>query len=716
MASKWKDGDTLRLNPYLEWEAQTRDGSSSRVQDRWCSLYIRVKPGHENDYLPNLKRLLELAKDPNNAMHIWMSADELKNLDDVIKSGKILRNVNKVLVSFFIYRPESSIYNRGEYIPNNLFDVILAGPPIAGLTFDVHDLDTYRETAFAPRGDIDARGVAIGIIDDGIAFAHERFRDARGKTRVSAIWLQEIERRNGKDFGVAFGQRLNSEQIDEHLQKETEDELYRSIGLTDFYKNRRNPQASRASHGTHVLDLATGYDPALKTEKLRPILAVQLPSAAPVDTSGVTMESYVLQAVRQIMLWADRLGGKDAQGNTIYIPLIINFSFGISAGPKDGTHEVEQCLNELIAFRNETRASTCLVLPAGNSYRARTTAKMKLAAGDSESLDWIIHPDDSTPNFAEIWLDGQHAEHAPSPFEVTLTPPGGLSSDVSAPVKGKVRKLTVDDKAIAAVYYRVSKTKRGRVFIAVNQTASLEGRTDCAPAGRWRITLKNVSHHTATAHLYVQRDDTPFGRPRAGRQSYFDHEHAYGRDPETGAYDLLEKKCPITHLDTLSAIATSKSDTKDILVVGAADASKPFLPADYTASGPTKRRESPDCSAVTEEGRAHWGVLAAGTFSGSIVRMTGTSAAAPQLVRCIANTFAVQRTGGLPVDADISRCPPDEPPPGVMDHGGFVTAKGDEHRLGKFVLQRIPTRHIPRRRYPGDEPTSVNLAVVVQAD
>lgn len=712
MTSEWKEDDALRPNPYLEWEAQTRDGLPNRQpEDRWCSLYIRVKPGPDDDYLTNLKRLRTLAKDPHNSLHIWMSADELENLKRIIDSGKITPNVNKVLVSFFIYRPESSIYSNGDFIPNDLFDVILAGPPIMGLTFNVRDEDTYKETEFTPRDDIDRRGVAIGIVDDGIAFAHERFRDAHGKTRVSAIWLQEIERREGgKDFGVAFGQRLNSDAIDRLKMNRTEDELYRFIGLTDFYKNKRNPQASRASHGTHVLDLATGYDPVLKTEKLRPILAVQLPGALPVDTSGVTLESYVLQAVRQIMLWADRLGGKNEDGSDRYIPLIINFSFGISAGPKDGTHEVEQALSELIAFRNDTRASTCLVLPAGNGYRARTTAKMKLAGGESQTLDWIIHPDDRTPNFAEIWLDGRHAERAPSPIEVTLTPPGGLPADISTPVKGKVRKLTINEKAVAAVYYGVAKTKRSRVFIAVNQTASLEGRTDCAPAGRWQITLKNVSDRTLSANLYIQRDDTPFGRPRAGRQSFFDHSKAYGRDPHTGAYDLLENGCPITQIDTLSAIATSDSDNKNILVVGAADASKPFLPAEYTASGPAKRRKGPDCSAVTEEGRAHWGVLAAGTLSGSIVRMTGTSAAAPQLVRCIANTFATKRTGGVP--PDISQCVPDEAPPNALDQGGFVTAKVDEERLGKFVLQRLPSRHIPRRRYPGGEPKFIDPRIL----
>jgi hypothetical protein len=545
-----------------------------------------------------------------------------------------------------------------------------------------------------------------------------------------AIWLQDIERVQGaqdkkgrKYRGIAFGRRLDNKEINRLLEKhDNEADVYRDedVGITDFGKNPYNPLARRATHGTHVLDLAAGYDLSRLSETeaenpsgtLRPILAVQLPSIATLDTSGLMMGSYVVQAVRQIMLWADKLGTN--------VPLVINFSYGLSAGPKDGTHPLELALNELVSFRN-MRASTCLVLPAGNNYRTRTTARMTLAHGKPESLYWVVLPDDPTPNFLEIWLDGLPDPEAPSPIEVTLTPPGGLPGNAVQLRDGRVSKLMLDSNTIASIAYdivvsrpkRDLEQKRRRIFVAVNQTATKEGRVDCAPAGRWQLTLRNATRDDVEAHLYIQRDSTPFGYRRPGRQSFFDHCKAYARDDDTGDYDRLGEGCPITHAETLSALATlplgkiaklPPDIDGRIFVVGAAEASEQFKPARYSSSGPTPAgdRRGPDCSAVTEGGRAHRGVLAAGTFGGSFVTMNGTSVAAPQLVRYVADKFELRENRvDCPLLGIDERVPP-EAAIGVPDQDTFPANADKSAQLGTFVIQRRPNEQLPRRRYPAE--------------
>lgn len=740
MRPEFEKADMLRPDPYLDWEVRTRPGALRRgnsgsrrgVRDpapeqRWCSLYIRIKPTSDDKLVPNLDRLStavlrgRLDEDPEQlSPTIRMANDERHHLQDVMKlaaSGEVDPDDDKVLLQFFVYRLESLIYAAdGAFKSTALYDVVLAGPPIADLSFDPGN-DALQDTNFESLSGINAHGVAIGIIDDGIAFAHERFRDASGRSRVMAIWLQDIERgetgaptkKGVSDQGVAFGRRLDNEQINGLLARHaSETDIYRELGLIDFGRNTYNPLASRATHGTHVLDAAAGYDPAnqhsgSQSARLRPILAVQLPSVATLDTSGVTMGSYVLQAVRQIMLWAEKLGTN--------VPLVINFSYGLSAGPKDGTHQLERALQELISYRNR-RASTCLVLPAGNTYRARTTARMTLAKGEAKTLDWVILPDDQTPNFLEIWLDAELGTRTTSPIEVILTPPGGLPSKAAQPTKGKLSALKLDGKSVSAAYYDAPGDKRGRIFIAVNQTSS-DGRIDCAPAGRWRLTLRNRSDQNVSAHLYIQRDNTPMGYRRPGRQSYFDHSEAYGRDEATGDYNRLDdQKCPITRQETLSALATTatgKGENKGIIVVGAAEASEELLPARYTSSGPTILRDGPDCAAVTEEGRAHWGVPAAGTLSGSLVRMSGTSVAAPQIVRRIADSFVSDRAPGPPPQLD--QRVPQEAPIGVPDQDSVPALPAHKERLGEFVVQRRPNRRLLRRRYPAGPAPEPNYEV-----
>ncbi|MGB3312807.1 MAG: hypothetical protein WBB85_00160, partial [Albidovulum sp.] len=56
-------------------------------------------------------------------------------------------------------------------------------------------------------------------------------------------------------------------------------------------------------------------------------------------------------------------------------------------------------------------------------------------------------------------------------------------------------------------------------------------------------------------------------------------------------------------------------------------------PADYTAEGAVWSGKKPKYSAVTEEGSAMPGLLAAGTYSESTARFSGTSAAAATVSR-----------------------------------------------------------------------------------
>ena len=53
----------------------------------------------------------------------------------------------------------------------------------------------------------------------------------------------------------------------------------RAIGGLAFNKDGSKAIAHRRSHGTHVLDLAAGYPPAMAPPN-RPIIAVQLPDRA----------------------------------------------------------------------------------------------------------------------------------------------------------------------------------------------------------------------------------------------------------------------------------------------------------------------------------------------------------------------------------------------------------------------------------------------------
>jgi hypothetical protein len=692
MEAIWQNVRRARPDPYLEWEYRTRNPHDRR--DLWCSLQIQVVPVADEDYLPSLEALLAAVKrgwldedHVSEGFTIRMADDEQQYLIDVIcgiKNHTICPPFDCVQMQFFVYRLESLIYADGKYANTSIYNALIAGPPIDRLRINepVHGI-----TPLTFPGLPLAEPVAIGIIDDGIGFAHERFCSGPESSRISAVWVQEVERERTPDHGVLFGQRLKQEDINKLLKTcKSDDQIYRKLGIIDFGRNAYNPLAARASHGTHVLDLAAGYE-ALLGVPSRPIFAVQLPSAATIDTSGVTMGSYVLQAVRMIMVWADRLAPEGK------VPLVINFSYGILAGPKDGTHHLERALAKLIEFRNK-RAPTALVLPTGNSYRVRTTARVTLDEGDTEKLDWVALPDAAAPNFIEMWLDEVDTECKVAPVEISLTAPDGSCGEPFRLEQGCIRLLMSEKGPIAGMCYDIDcETGRGRIFLAVGPSVRNEKGWPIAPSGRWMVSIENKINDEITAHWYVQRDDTPFGYPRRGRQSYLDHSKAYARDWKTGDYRAYADGCPLSYKETLSAIATAPCAAT---VVGAAEATDEFYerthdapPADYASSGPTKTRDEPDCSAIADDGDAHWGVLAAGTLSGSTVPMRGSSVAAPQIVRELADELAA---AGAP-----SGVPPIPNPSGTKK---IPVSRSDKARLGEFVLKPARRSWIPKRRYP----------------
>src|SRR5262249_19275504 len=157
----------------------------------------------DQDYLPNLEALLTAVADGRldeddvqpDVTTIRMADDERQLLVDLIKGickGTICPPFDPIQMQFFIYRPESLIYADGAYKNTSIYHAIIAGPPIDGLHFN-------KRTGFSPLSFEGIQGtdhaVAIGIVDDGIAFAHERFRSAEGASRIYAIWIQEVERR-----------------------------------------------------------------------------------------------------------------------------------------------------------------------------------------------------------------------------------------------------------------------------------------------------------------------------------------------------------------------------------------------------------------------------------------------------------------------------------------------------------------------------------------
>jgi hypothetical protein len=517
--------------------------------------------------------------------------------------------------------------------------------------------------------------VVTGIIDDGLAFANERFRMKPAETRIEYLWNQD-GLPTAPPAGFFDGWEIVKDTvpgIDDLLRACThagivdEDEVYARARHIDYTRSIHKPVGLHGAHGTHVMDIAAGHSLASAPDD-RPIVAVQLPVATTADTSGATLAKYALEGLYYILERADSLAPAP-------LPVVVNLSYGMIAGPHNGSSILEAGIEQLIGLRSahDCDAPLSVVLPAGNSHLARCHAQFKLAgSGKEQPLSWKVMPDDTTPSFMEIWMPDLGAS-TPSCELVVTTPTGATTPQPIQPGEEWVWK-DGNDVLCKVLYLTTLAPGRTRpmIFIALAPTFSVDGARKVAPSGTWIVKLKKKNAGPATIDAWIQRDDTPYGYPRRGRQSRFDDDEknypywdSMGREEEndsTASY--IQRK------GSVNAIATGQSS-----IVMGAFIRKDWRPAKYSAGGPVihptgrglPKDDGPDAVAVSDDSRVQLGILASGTRSGSKVPINGTSVAAPQITRWAAERMAA---GGWQnrhsVDKFVRLGAPPSPWPGTM--------------------------------------------------
>jgi hypothetical protein len=492
--------------------------------------------------------------------------------------------------------------------------------------------------------------VVIGIIDDGLAFAHERFRNKLA-TRVEFWWLQDGTYWKGPS-NLFYGRELGKADIDTLMKQCSsaglvdEDEVYQRAGLNDFTFDSHKSAAWRLSHGTHVMDLACGYDSAQGRDD-RPIVVVQLPARVTADTSGADLRPYAAEAIDYILSCADRIA--QARGVGI-LPVVINLSYGTIGGPHDGTSPFERFIDRRVAQRRARGSTLDVIIPSGNSHLSRCHAEIAFAnPGATADLPWRIQPDDQTPSFLDIWLPPSSSAGA-SRIKLKIKPPGGNTSQyIEEGSKALLEWRDASGNVYCQAHYTFfpAPTARGRFRIRTRPTATVESSTAVAPAGIWTIRLKNKSLSPREAvQAWIQRDESLYGHPLRGRQSYFD-DPLYERFDNAGRdVEIDLTRSPVRRAQLLNSLATGR----DTVVVGGY-VRESRAPCKYSAAGPvtTPRgvqvppRIGPDALIVSDDSLSHGGVLAAASRSGGVVAMNGTSVAAPQIARWLAE----QRANGV---------------------------------------------------------------------
>lgn len=526
----------------------------------------------------------------------------------------------------------------------------------------------------------------IAVIDDAIPFAHRNLRKANGReSRVEYCWLQSARAEQGAGAGnILFGKEFTRNDIDRLVgEYPDEDTLYAKAGAVDAQPQLGVALNRHVSHGSHVADLAAGFDPnrlEIPTEDIR-VVAVQLPNTIAWDTSGFGKDMYMLAAFHYIFDRADRIAeayyGRDANGRlNRTVPVVVNFSYGFSGGPHDATVpgyagirrgiELEEAINEMVEARRNT-APTAVVMPSGNTFsdqlHANLAANHFKDVGGAGVLKWRLQPNDRTPSYLEIWFPD---ETQPGDFAVTVDQPNGRRSRilVSAEQRDTGDPLSVvrlpssgDNWSIGQLSVDLFRHNRWRCLVAVAPTEPEPRTADdgsvtrlaAASAGIWTITVTRVAGGAPSEPVlcWIQRDADPDLFRSGSRQSYFDLPDHRGFAVDGSLVNEDAEGSVIRRFGSISGLVTGRTITVVSGFRGTARNGYQLnvgMPADYASAGPVTPQgnftKAVAVSALTDVSNATPGISAAGTRSGASGRVVGTSTAAPQVARLLAQKFS----------------------------------------------------------------------------
>lgn len=688
------DVNRLELqDPYLSWAAlahfQTIRPSKSDAEHLYLSVFVELgTPGS----LPRSSTKLGFVRPRAEVEGLKFASALLR----VKKDGStVISNALASVGRAILTAPNAALSDVGKTTPAGtgglpsggvLFRFLLTPAPkkIARLPARV---DSQLDASYDKVGrNKPASRVLIGIADDGFGLANFRLHPA-GRSGLRAFWHQglpdesdsnrdgmgvqvpqprtpwrkywrrgprhvgtdAVENGPASGLGFTYGFELDAEELARSLKGS-------SAGAAEI---RALQEANylfplpRWTHGSAMAHVILQQDrqhrlrtdasgawrmAAPRHERSRhPHVLVQLPQSTVLDTSGVSLAAYAYDAILYIMDNAE-------PGENV----VVNLSYGTYGGPHDGSSLFERAIVDLLeryggidSRTNQPRdplgRTLHVVVPAGNSHVERAHFGAMLSQDrPSASMLWHVPPDSESSSFLEIWMP------AGSEVKVVVKPPSGMGA--AEVVRGNQFAWVSEGTVHGAVIYprdAPNALTRDMALVAVAPTRQVTpaAASDVLPPpklrgphGVWQIDLAFTGAGAGSVRVdaWVQRDDSapgrlpPRGRP-SKRQSRF-------LDLPTDGLSGVFPEC------TLNGIATASHQR--LYVVGAMLGSDGTI-SPYSSAGPTahpsgRRIDGPDAVAVADASPNLSGVLTGGLLSSARVRVNGTSAAAAQVSRALA--------------------------------------------------------------------------------
>lgn len=216
------------------------------------------------------------------------------------------------------------------------------------------------------------QGVLVAVIDSGIDYENEVFRNADGTTRIRSLWDQTIM--GNPPEGYVIGTEFTREDINEALRAATRQERLQIVPSQDI-----------SGHGTSVAGIAAGNSleyqgVAYESELLIVKLGIPREEGFPRTTELIQALDYVVRKALEYQM-----------------PVAINLSFGNTYGSHDGSSLLERFIEDIA---NTWKSVICI--GTGNEGNAAGHTSGVLVDSEETVIQLAVQENSPSLN-VQIW-------------------------------------------------------------------------------------------------------------------------------------------------------------------------------------------------------------------------------------------------------------------------------------------------------------------------
>lgn len=347
------------------------------------------------------------------------------------------------------------VYTPINSLPPNLIQIYGYGiyPSCFGL-MDTGSLEASEITRIRniPSFSLRGEGVLIGIIDTGIDYTHNAFKNADGTTKIYSIWDQTIQTGQIPE-GFYYGSEYTQEQI--------------NLALASTDPLSIVPSTDLDGHGTFLSGIAAGSEsPENNFSGVVPfadLVVVKLRQAKQFTRNffAIPPDAICYQET-DIMLGINYLL---SVANQLMRPLSICIGFGTS----QGAHDERGILSNYLSIIGDTRGFGISIACGNEGNRGHHFEGLITRGVEYETVELRVGPNESGFSM-ELWGD------APSTFSIDiLSPTGEFIPRIPARI-GETRVIRfIFEETVIFVDYQLVEAQTGDQLILIRFRTPTEG-------------------------------------------------------------------------------------------------------------------------------------------------------------------------------------------------------------------------------------------------